>query len=91
MENRLERLLCLRGWRVQDIEAVSYTHLDVYKRQEGDKAITAIYGSGTDLGWYWDKKLNFGDYSLVNSFNALSRDYWVLLYKIIRDLSLIHI
>lgn len=56
---------------------------------EGDKAITAIYGSGTDLGWYWDKKLNFGDYSLVNSFNALSRDYWVLLYKIIRDSNVI--
>src|SRR5690554_1696566 len=40
---------------------------------EGDKAITAIYGSGTDLGWYWDKQLNFGNYTLINSTNALAR------------------
>ncbi len=52
---------------------------------EGDKAITAVYGSGTDLGWYWDKKLFFGDYTLINSTTALSRDYWNLLFSIVKD------
>lgn len=52
---------------------------------EGDKAITAVYGSGTDLGWYWDKKLFFGDYTLINSTTALPRDYWNLLFGIVKD------
>ncbi|HYH56808.1 MAG TPA: RagB/SusD family nutrient uptake outer membrane protein, partial [Anseongella sp.] len=56
---------------------------------EGDKSITAIYGSGTDLGWYWDKKLNFGDYSLVNPTNVLARDYWNLLFRIVKDANVI--
>lgn len=56
---------------------------------EGDKTITIIYGSGTDLGWYWDKKLNFGDYTLVNPTNELARDYWNLLFRIVRDANVI--
>src|SRR5690606_3270902 len=56
---------------------------------EGDKTITVIYGSGTDLGWYWDKKLNFGDYTLVNPTNELARDYWNLLFQIVRDANVI--
>lgn len=56
---------------------------------EGDKTITAIYASGTDLGWYWDKKLNFGDYSLINPTNALARDYWNLLFRIVKNANVI--
>ncbi len=56
---------------------------------EGDKAITAIYGSGTDLGWYWDKKLNYADYTLINSFNTLSKNYWDNLYSLIKDTNVI--
>lgn len=56
---------------------------------EGDKAITSIYCSGTDMGWYWDKKLFFGDYSLINSSNAVAIDYWKILYSIIKDANVI--
>src|SRR3546814_13863477 len=34
---------------------------------EGDKTITVIYGSGTDLGWYWDKKLKDRKSTRLNS------------------------
>lgn len=56
---------------------------------ESDKAITAMYGSGTDLGWYWDKKSFFGDYNLINSENPLAREYWKLLFSIIKDSNVI--
>lgn len=56
---------------------------------EGDKKITAIYGSGTDLGWYWDKKLNYGDYSIINSTDGLAGDLWNLLYGMIKDCNVI--
>lgn len=50
---------------------------------EGDKTITALYGSGTDLGWYWDKKLNFGNYELINPTNNLANGLWNVTFKII--------
>lgn len=56
---------------------------------EGDKTITAMYGAGTDLGWYWDKKLNFGDYSLVNSTNPIAKDYWNKSFDIIKGCNVI--
>ncbi len=56
---------------------------------EGDKVLSAIYGSGTDLGWYWDKKLNFGDYTLINSFNSLSNSYWNVLFDLVKDSNVI--
>lgn len=56
---------------------------------EGDKAITAMYGAGTDLGWYWDKKLFFGDYTLINSTTTLSIGYWDILYLMVKDANMI--
>lgn len=56
---------------------------------EGDKKVTAIYGSGTDLGWYWDKKLNYGDYTIVNSSDPLANDYWNYLFNFIKDCNVI--
>lgn len=51
---------------------------------EADKGTQALYGSGTDLGWYWDKKNYFGDYTTINSFNPVSGGYWRKLYNIIK-------
>lgn len=51
---------------------------------EGDKIISAVYGSGTDLGYYWDKKLNFGDYTLINPTNSLANNYWNILFEIVK-------
>lgn len=56
---------------------------------EGDKKLTAIYGSGTDLGWYWDKKLNYGDYNIVNPTDPLATEYWNHLFSIIKDCNVI--
>ncbi|MEJ7768886.1 MAG: RagB/SusD family nutrient uptake outer membrane protein [Chitinophagaceae bacterium] len=56
---------------------------------EGDKKLTAIYGSGTDLGWYWDKKLNYGDYSIINPTDPLAGEYWNLLYSMVKDCNVI--
>lgn len=51
---------------------------------EGDKIISAVYGSGTDVGYYWDKKLNFGDYKLINPSNELATNYWNILFDIVK-------
>jgi len=56
---------------------------------EGDKAIKALYAAGTDLGWYWDKKLNFGDYSIINGSNVFCQDLWNNLYGMIKDANVI--
>lgn len=56
---------------------------------EGDKALTAMEGSGTDIGYYWDRKLNFSDYSLINSANIFVRDYWIILYGMVKDANVI--
>lgn len=56
---------------------------------EGDKALSAIYGGGTDLAWYWDKKLNFADYSIINSSNPLCKDLWINMYVMIKDANVI--
>lgn len=51
---------------------------------EADKGTQALYGSGTDLGWYWDQKNYFGDYTTINSFNPVSTGYWRKLYDIVK-------
>lgn len=56
---------------------------------EGDKITSALYASGTDLGWYWDKQLNFGDYTLINPTDALATQLWQKLYKLIQGANLI--
>lgn len=56
---------------------------------EGDKVVTALYGSGTDLGWYWNKTLFFGDYNLVNPTNSLASSIWEITFKMINDANLI--
>lgn len=56
---------------------------------EADKGTQTLYGSGTDLGWYWDKKNYFGDYTTINSFNAIATGYWRKLYNIIKNANII--
>lgn len=56
---------------------------------EADKGTQTLYGSGTDLGWYWDKKNYFGDYTTINSFNAMATGYWRKLYNIIKNANII--
>lgn len=56
---------------------------------EGDKTVSAMYGSGTDLGWYWDRSLNFGDYTLINSTNGLASSYWDVLFEIVKGANII--
>jgi hypothetical protein len=56
---------------------------------EGDKINSALYASGTDLGWYWDKKLNFGNYTLINPTNALATNLWTLLFKLLQSSNVI--
>ena len=51
---------------------------------EVDKSMTALYASGTDLGWYWDKKLFYGDYSAINSNDITAQNYWIKLFTIIK-------
>ena len=55
----------------------------------GDYAITVIFSSGTDLGWYNEKKLFYGDYNLVNSTNVIAEEYWNQLYSLIKDANVI--
>lgn len=56
---------------------------------EGDKIISALYASGTDFGWYWDKKLNFGDYTLINPTDALATNLWNNLFKLVQGANVI--
>ena len=51
---------------------------------EIDKSMTTLYASGTDLGWYWDKKTLYGDYSIVNSFDVTAQNFWIKFYTIIK-------
>lgn len=56
---------------------------------EADKGTQTLYGAGTDLGWYWDKKNYFGDYTTINSFNPMAVGYWRKLYDIIKNANII--
>jgi hypothetical protein len=56
---------------------------------EGDKKMTIIYGSGTDLGWYWDKKLLYSDYALINPTDGMATDYWNILFGLVKDCNVI--
>ncbi|MDO6440403.1 RagB/SusD family nutrient uptake outer membrane protein [Cyclobacterium sp. 1_MG-2023] len=56
---------------------------------QGDYAVTVIYGAGTDLGWYNEKRIYFGDYDLINSSTVIVGEYWNQLYSIIKDANLI--
>ena len=51
---------------------------------EVDKSMTTLYASGTDLGWYWDKKTLYGDYSIVNSFDVTAQNFWIKFFTIIK-------
>ncbi|WP_205601996.1 RagB/SusD family nutrient uptake outer membrane protein [Cyclobacterium jeungdonense] len=44
---------------------------------------------GTDIGWYWDKKNFFGDYSIINPSTNYPSRLWNLLYIIIKDANII--
>ena len=44
---------------------------------------------GTDIGWYWDKKNFFGDYSIINPSTNYPSRLWNLLYIIIKDANVI--
>jgi starch-binding outer membrane protein, SusD/RagB family len=56
---------------------------------ELDKSMTALYCSGTDMGWYWNKIDYNSNYALVNSFNSTARDYWILSYTLIKGANVI--
>ncbi len=44
---------------------------------------------GTDIGWYWDRKNFFGDYSIINPTTNYPSRLWNLLYIIIKDANVI--
>src|SRR3546814_832260 len=56
---------------------------------ETDKALTILYASGTDLGWYWDKKTYFGDYATVSSFDPVVQNFWIQCFSLIKDANVI--
>jgi hypothetical protein len=56
---------------------------------ESDKALTTLYASGTDLGWYWDKKTYFGDYATVNSFDPTVQSFWIRSFTLIKEANVI--
>ena len=56
---------------------------------EGDKKSTVLYGSGTDLGFYWDKKLFYGDYAIVNSTDGVALDLWNILFGLVKDCNVV--
>lgn len=56
---------------------------------ENDKALTVLYASGTDLGWYWDKKTYFGDYATVNSFDPTVQTFWIRSFTLIKEANVI--
>ncbi len=59
---------------------------DMWPNIEGDKAITTIYASGTDIAWFIVPSQNFfSDYSTINPTNIIARNYWRMLYKIISN------
>lgn len=56
---------------------------------ERDKSMTALYGAGTDLCWYWNKVDFFSDYTNINSFNATPQNYWIIFYTLIKGANVI--
>ena len=56
---------------------------------ERDKSMTALYGAGTDLCWYWNKVDFFSDYTNINSFNATPQNYWIIFYTMIKGANVI--
>lgn len=56
---------------------------------ERDKGLTTLYISGTDFGWYWNKRDYSGDYTLVNSFNRTVQNYWIRFYTLIKDANIL--
>ncbi len=57
--------------------------------EEWDKSYTTLYGGGTDIAWYWNKKDYFADYTVINSFNTVVYNYWVVLFTMVRDANVI--
>lgn len=56
---------------------------------ERDKSMTALYGAGTDLCWYWNKVDFFSDYTNINSFNPTPQNYWIIFYTLIKGANVI--
>ncbi|GAB1452176.1 RagB/SusD family nutrient uptake outer membrane protein [Draconibacterium sp.] len=56
---------------------------------ESDKSMTALYGAGTDLCWYWNKVDFFSDYTNINSFNVTPQNYWIIFYTLIKGANVI--
>ncbi len=56
---------------------------------ERDKSLTTLYASGTDMGWYWDKKNYYGDYAIINSFDVSAQNLWIRFYTLIKDANVI--
>lgn len=44
---------------------------------------------GTDIGWFWNKQLFFGDYSIINPTTNYPGRLWNLLYIIVKDANVI--
>jgi hypothetical protein len=53
------------------------------------KAWQILFGQGTDIGYYWNKKDFITDYNLVNSFNNSVRQYWNYYFGIVKDANVI--
>ena len=53
---------------------------------EGDKGVTTLYATGTDLAWFVVPTQNFfTNYALINATNVTVRNYWRLLYDIVSN------
>lgn len=54
-----------------------------------DRGLPVLWGYGTDLGWYWDKKNYYDDYSIINSFEIEAQNYWIRFYTLIKGANVI--
>lgn len=68
---------------------VSHESLTGMLTIERDKSMTVLYGAGTDLGWFWDKKNFYGDYTLINSTDINSQNFWIRFFTLIKGANII--
>jgi tetratricopeptide (TPR) repeat protein len=76
-------------YRVSRNIGVTSENLSGMVGTERDKSMTALYGAGTDLCWYWNKVDFFSDYTNINSFNATPQNYWIIFYTMIKGANVI--
>jgi len=76
-------------YRVSRNIGVTSENLSGMVSTERDKSMTALYGAGTDLCWYWNKVDFFSDYTNINSFNATPQNYWIIFYTMIKGANVI--